>query len=124
MDLPGLAQAFREYLNPQQDVQNEEQAAATGGSEQMMKPGEALEQFAVNMTAQANDGLLDPVVGRECEIERVMQVLCRRQKNNPVLVGEPGVGKTAVVEGLCNMIATGTAPLQLKTNKFTIWICL
>jgi ATP-dependent Clp protease ATP-binding subunit ClpC len=117
VDLPGLAQAFREYLNPQQDIQNEEQAAATGGSEQMMKPGEALEQFAVNMTVQASDGVLDPVVGREREIERVMQVLCRRQKNNPVLVGEPGVGKTAVVEGLCNMIASGTSPLQLKNKQ-------
>jgi len=118
VDLPGLAQALREYLNPQQpserDDDSEVHSAATGGMEQTLPPGEALAQFATDMTALATDKLLDPVVGREAEIERVMQVLCRRQKNNPVLVGEPGVGKTAVVEGLCNMIANGDAPLQLK----------
>lgn len=117
VDLPGLAQAMREYLNPQQEIDEPEPSSATGGGEQMMRPGEALEQFAVNMTVQAADGVLDPVVGREEEIQRVMQVLCRRQKNNPVLVGEPGVGKTAVVEGLCNMIADGSAPLQLKDKQ-------
>ena len=117
VDLPGLAQAMREYLNPQQEMDEPETSSATGGGEQMMRPGEALEQFAVNMTVQAADNILDPVVGREDEIQRVMQVLCRRQKNNPVLVGEPGVGKTAVVEGLCNMIAEGSAPLQLKDKQ-------
>lgn len=118
VDIPGLAQALREYLNPQQEIDDDpEQAASTGGQEHMMNPGEALDQFAVNMTLQAADGVLDPVVGRDEEIQRVMQVLCRRQKNNPVLVGEPGVGKTAVVEGLCNMIANGNAPLLLKDKQ-------
>ena len=60
---------------------------------------EALDQFGRNLTKQATEGKLDPVVGRQTEIERVMQILSRRQKNNPVLIGEPGVGKTAVVEG-------------------------
>ena len=66
-----------------------------------------LDQFGRNLTAAAREGRLDPVIGREKEIERVMQVLCRRTKNNPVLVGEPGVGKTAVVEGLAQKIVQG-----------------
>ena len=65
-----------------------------------------LDQFGRNLTAAAKEGKLDPVVGRDKEIERVMQVLSRRTKNNPVLIGEPGVGKTAVVEGLALDIAT------------------
>src|SRR3712207_9329397 len=63
-----------------------------------------LDQFGRNLTKLAADGKLDPVVGRETEIERIMQILSRRTKNNPVLVGEPGVGKTAVVEGLAQRI--------------------
>lgn len=118
INLPDLAQALREYLNPQQEFESEIQSASTsGGEESQLKPGEALQMFAVNMTEQAKNGELDPVIGREEEIVRVMQVLCRRQKNNPVLVGEPGVGKTAVVEGLCNIIASGKAPLQLKNKQ-------
>src|SRR5919204_434196 len=64
------------------------------------KSSKLLDQFGRNLTKLASDGKLDPVVGRETEIERIMQILSRRTKNNPVLVGEPGVGKTAVVEGL------------------------
>ena len=117
VDLPGLAEAYREYLNPQQEALEQEQATPTGGVDNMMKPGEALEQFAINLTVLAKQGDLDPVVGRDYEINRLMEVLCRRQKNNPVLVGEPGVGKTAVVEGLCNLIASGHAPLMLKEKQ-------
>jgi ATP-dependent Clp protease ATP-binding subunit ClpB len=74
----------------------------------------ALEKYARDLTAVAKSGKLDPVIGRDEEIRRVMQVLCRRTKNNPVLIGEPGVGKTAIVEGLAQRIAKNDVPENLK----------
>lgn len=76
-----------------------------------------LEQFGTDLTAQAAEGKLDPVIGREEEIGRLMQVLSRRTKNNPCLVGEPGVGKTAVIEGLASQIAAGVVPDGMKDKR-------
>lgn len=79
--------------------------------------GSALDQFGVDLTARARDGKLDPVIGRDSEVRRVIQVLSRRTKNNPVLIGEPGTGKTAIVEGLALRISTGDVPAGLKDKR-------
>jgi ATP-dependent Clp protease ATP-binding subunit ClpC len=93
------------------------QQGAGGAPGEKSKSSKLLDQFGRNLTRQSSEGKLDPVVGRQTEIERVMQILSRRTKNNPVLIGEPGVGKTAVVEGLASRIASNQVPELLKGKQ-------
>ena len=93
------------------------QSGASVAPGEKTKSSKLLDQFGRNLTKAAVEGKLDPVVGRQTEIERVMQILSRRQKNNPVLIGEPGVGKTAVVEGLASRISSSQVPEILKGKQ-------
>src|SRR5216110_3404423 len=96
-----------------------EELARTSGEKTAARPKETslLAEFSRDLTQAASEGSLDPLVGRENEVERVIQILCRRTKNNPVLIGEPGVGKTAIVEGLAQRIADGDVPSFLADKR-------
>ncbi len=99
--------------------EEEEEGVSEGAKEKRGQRPNILERFATDLTALAAAGKLEPVIGREAEIERTIQVLCRRLKNNPIHVGEAGVGKTAITEGLAQRIAAGNVPPKLK--GYAIW---
>ena len=105
-----------------QEVRIGPDGVTVGPSRQQQSSGDdgsVLEQFGRNLTKLAAEDKLDPVIGRDLEVERVMQVLARRQKNNPLILGDPGVGKTAIVEGLAQLVAAGTVPDMLRGKQ--IW---
>ena len=103
-------------------VESEEpqQTEKSGGGKQGKSKTPALDSFGRDLTELAREGQLDPVIGRKNEIERVIQILCRRQKNNPVLLGEAGVGKTAIVEGLAQMVISGNVPDILHDRRIVV----
>src|SRR5665811_970276 len=106
--------AKRPGLTEQRPVRGVEEEADTKSGDEPKKKSDALEAYCVNLNKKAKDGKIDPLIGRDAEISRTIQVLCRRQKNNPLFVGEAGVGKTAIAEGLARRIVHGEVPDVLK----------
>ncbi|HZT25467.1 MAG TPA: ATP-dependent Clp protease ATP-binding subunit ClpA [Pseudolabrys sp.] len=106
--------AKRPGLSESRPVRGTEEETDTKSGDEPKKKGDALEAYCVNLNKKAKDGKIDPLIGRDAEINRTIQVLCRRQKNNPLFVGDAGVGKTAIAEGLARRIVHGEVPDVLK----------
>jgi ATP-dependent Clp protease ATP-binding subunit ClpC len=119
VELEEVQEAVMELLGPEAGEEEAEEGEPRGVPAGKSKTP-ALDSFGRDLTQQAVDGELDPVIGRAQEIERVIQVLCRRKKNNPVLLGEAGVGKTAIVEGLAQDIVSGNVPRLLRDRRIVI----
>jgi ATP-dependent Clp protease ATP-binding subunit ClpC len=117
LDFDADAEKIRNEIIRMLSGPGRQRQGAGAGTGEKTKSSKLLDQFGRNLTKLAADGKLDPVVGRQTEIERVMQILSRRTKNNPVLIGEPGVGKTAVVEGLAARISSNQVPELLKGKQ-------
>src|SRR4026209_2659706 len=108
--------AKRPGLTESRPVRGADEDTDAKGSDETKKKGDALEAYCVNLNKKAKDGKIDPLIGRDAEISRTIQVLCRRQKNNPLFVGDAGVGKTAIAEGLARRIVHGEVPDVLKKS--------
>jgi len=117
MDLSSLFGGSIVPVTPEESKDETADDAKPGKEKKSKKHGKMLDGYCINLTKRASDGLLDPVIGRDFELQRVIQILCRRQKNNPCLIGEPGVGKTAIAELLAQSIVAKKVPVRLQDKE-------